>query len=155
MLQKLAGINEVYPYLLSHDALRQVIKRVRHIDTHVEPQSLESLVIPEDMKKTLDEPMFPPSLWSVTNNIEYAFPRTQNSVEGWHRRWETLIGRAHVDIFKIIKDIQKEQNQVQLNIKSILRGALRSSQRRQDHEREDRIQKVYNDRENRSLMDIL
>ena len=46
--------NEVYPYLPSHDALRQVIKRVRHIDTPVEPQSLESLIIPEDMKKTLN-----------------------------------------------------------------------------------------------------
>ena len=32
-------------------------------------------------------PMFPPSLWSVTDNVEYAFPRTQNSVEAWHRRW--------------------------------------------------------------------
>jgi hypothetical protein len=72
---------------------------------------------------TRSEPMFPPSLWSVTDNIEYAFPQTQNSVEGWHRRWETLVGRAHVGIFKIIKDIQKEQNQVQLNIESILREA--------------------------------
>jgi hypothetical protein len=31
-----------------------VIKRIRHIDTPVEPQSLESLIILEDMKKTLD-----------------------------------------------------------------------------------------------------
>ncbi|CAG8534203.1 6159_t:CDS:1, partial [Funneliformis caledonium] len=51
--------------------------------------------------------------------------------------------------------IQKEQNQVQLNIESILQGAPRPSQRRQDYEREDRIQKVYNDCENRSLMDFL
>ena len=35
-------------------------------------------------------PLFPPDFWSVVDNIEYAFPRTQNSVEAWHRRWETL-----------------------------------------------------------------
>jgi hypothetical protein len=35
-----------------------------------------------------ESPLFPPSLWSVVDNIEYTFPRTQNSVEAWHRRWE-------------------------------------------------------------------
>ncbi|CAJ0873244.1 6311_t:CDS:2 [Entrophospora sp. SA101] len=35
-----------------------------------------------------DTPMFPPRLWSVANNVEYALPHTTNSVEAWHRRWE-------------------------------------------------------------------
>ncbi|CAG8473586.1 14218_t:CDS:2, partial [Funneliformis caledonium] len=74
------------------------------------------------------EPLFPPLLWSVTDNIEYSFPRTQNNVEVWHRRWEILVGRAH---------------------------ASRSLQRKQDHEREDRIQTVYYDHKNRELMDYL
>ena len=43
-------------------------------------------------------PMFPPSLWSVTDNIEYELPCTQNSVEAWHQRWEILVGGAHVSI---------------------------------------------------------
>ncbi|CAG8603456.1 4916_t:CDS:1, partial [Dentiscutata erythropus] len=30
--------------------------------------------------------LFPPELWSITDNIEHALPRTQNSVESWHRR---------------------------------------------------------------------
>ena len=30
---------------------------------------------------TRSNPLFPPSLWSVTDNVEYAFPRTQNFVE--------------------------------------------------------------------------
>ena len=101
------------------------------------------------------DPLFPPSLWSVTNNIEFTFPRTQNNVEAWHRRWETLVGHAHVGVYKIINEIQKEQNQLQLNIESILRGAPRPLQRKKDREREERIQAVYNDRDNRELMDFL
>ena len=31
-------------------------------------------------------PLFPPDFWSVVDNIDYAFPRTQNFVEAWHRR---------------------------------------------------------------------
>ena len=33
---------------------------------------------------TRSNPLFPPSPWSVTDNVEYAFPRTQNFVEAWH-----------------------------------------------------------------------
>ena len=45
---------EVYPYLPSRNALRQTIKRVRHIDLPTELQSLENLIISENMQKTLD-----------------------------------------------------------------------------------------------------
>ncbi|CAG8585798.1 15847_t:CDS:2 [Funneliformis caledonium] len=64
---------------------------------------------------------------------------------------EEISGHAHVGVFKIIKELQNEQKQVQLHVESILRGAPRSLQRKQDRKREDRIQTVYNDRENREL----
>ncbi|CAG8456651.1 11276_t:CDS:1 [Dentiscutata heterogama] len=101
------------------------------------------------------EPLFPPTFWSVTNNIESAYPRTQNSVEGWHRRWDTLVGCAHAGIFKIIKEIQKEQNKVEHEIEAVIRGAPRPPQRRHTIECECRIQTVFNDRDNRSLMEYL
>jgi len=101
------------------------------------------------------EPLFPPSLWSVTENIEYTFPRTQNSVEAWHRRWETLVGRPHVGLFKIIKELQNEQHQIESNIELILRGVPRPKQRKHDREHESRVQVVYNDRENRPVLEFL
>ena len=58
-------------------------------------------------------------------------------------------------VFKIIKELQKEQNRVELDIESILRGVPRPLQKRQDRECEARIQAVYNDRDNRPLMDFL
>ncbi|CAG8671543.1 2668_t:CDS:1, partial [Dentiscutata heterogama] len=57
-------------------------------------------------------PLFPPSLWSVYENNEYDFPRTNNSVKAWHRRWATLIGKKDLNIFKFIQEIQKEQHRV-------------------------------------------
>ena len=50
------------------------------------------------------DPLFPPSLWSVT---------------------EVLVGGTHVGIFKMITEIQKEQNRVKLETESILRGLPR------------------------------
>jgi hypothetical protein len=45
---------DVYPYLPTYDAFRQIIKRVWHIDYPTEPQSLINLSIPENMRKTLN-----------------------------------------------------------------------------------------------------
>jgi hypothetical protein len=51
--------------------------------------------------------------------------------------------------------LQKEQNRVELDVESILRGRSRPLQKKQDREREARIQIVFNDRDNRTLMDFL
>ncbi|PKC04239.1 hypothetical protein RhiirA5_422523 [Rhizophagus irregularis] len=76
------------------------------------------------------DPLFPPSIWSVTDNIEYTFPRTQNIIEAWHRRWNTLVGHAHI-------------------------GASCPLQKKKDREREIQIQTVYNDWDNREVIDFL
>ncbi|CAG8443868.1 13218_t:CDS:2 [Gigaspora rosea] len=101
------------------------------------------------------EPLFPPTFWSVADNIEYDYPRMQNSVEGWHRRWDVLVDCAHAGIFRILKEIQKKQNRVELDIEAILQGALRPPQKRYNIEREQRIQTVFNDCSNRSIMEYL
>lgn len=44
---------ETHPYLPSRDALRQTIKRIRSSDLPAEPRSLDELVVPEDLRKTL------------------------------------------------------------------------------------------------------
>ncbi|CAG8474820.1 15616_t:CDS:2, partial [Gigaspora rosea] len=77
---------------------------------------------------------------SVVDNIELAFSRTQNCVEAWHRRWDMLVGCAHAGVFKIIREIQKEQNQIQLNIEAIMQSAPRPPQRRYTIERKQHIQ---------------
>ncbi|CAF0824457.1 unnamed protein product [Rotaria sp. Silwood1] len=100
-------------------------------------------------------PLYPPEMWSVFDNMEFAFPRTQNKVEAWHRRWETLIARAHVGIFTMIKQIQKEQNEVEMEIEQSMRGEPAPKKRKEDENREARIQNVIADRGNRSTIDFL
>lgn len=102
-----------------------------------------------------NNPLFPPDLWSITDNIDHALPRTQNTVEAWHRRWDELLGNTHVGIFKIINEIQREQNRVQLDIELILRGVPRPIQKRSNRQHEARIQTVYSNRTTTPLMDYL
>ncbi|CAG8814333.1 20040_t:CDS:2, partial [Gigaspora margarita] len=44
----------VYQYLPSSNAIRQTIQRIRHLDLPTNPLSLESLIIPQNMRTTLN-----------------------------------------------------------------------------------------------------
>ena len=100
-------------------------------------------------------PLFPPQLWSVYDSIELGIPRTQNHIEAWHRRWGTLVGQAHVGVYTIIKEFQKEQQQVEVQIERILRGEQPHKQKKAIIDREKKIMTIFNDRENHIVMDYL
>ncbi|CAF4695184.1 unnamed protein product, partial [Rotaria sp. Silwood2] len=95
---------EIQPCLPRKDALRQQIKRAKLIlPSDAEPiiQWFENNYAHGRIKRILrngrvqrHNPLYPPEMWSVFDNMEFAFPRTQNKVEAWHRRWKTLIARA-------------------------------------------------------------
>ena len=67
-------------------------------------------------------PLFPLSLWSVYDSIEFGIPRTQNIVKAWHRCWKTLVKKSHVGIYAIIQELQKEQKQVDVQFECMLHG---------------------------------
>ena len=77
-----------------------------------------------------NQPLFPSQLWSVYDSMELGVPRTQNKVEAWHRRWGTLVGQAHVGLYTIIQEFQKEQQQVEIQVENILRGEQRPKQKK-------------------------
>ena len=94
-------------------------------------------------------------MWSVFDNTEFAFPRTQNKVEAWHRRLETLVARSHVGIFSMIKQIQKEQNEVEIEIEKSIRGEPVPKKRKEDEQKEFRLQHVIINRNNMTTLDFL
>lgn len=87
-------------------------------------------------------------MWSVFYNTQFAFPRTQNKVEVWHRRWGTLTGRTHVSVFTMIKQIQRGQNEVEMEIEKSIGGEPVSKKRKQTEDREVKIQNVIANRDN-------
>jgi len=100
-------------------------------------------------------PLFPPQLWSVYNLNEMGIPRTQNNVEAWHRRLEILVGQSHLGVYKIIGELQKEQQRVDFQVERIIRGEPCPAKKKALIEKEKRIATVLNDKENRSIMEFL
>ncbi|KAL0860065.1 hypothetical protein ABMA27_010380 [Loxostege sticticalis] len=58
---------------------------------------------------TRSTPLFPPQLWSIHNLNEMGLPRTQNSVEAWHRRWNSLLNNNRHGVYATIRTLRKEQ----------------------------------------------
>ena len=69
--------------------------------------------------------------------------------------WDILVGQSHVGVYTIIKELQKEQQNVEFQVECIIRGEQRPPKKKASIDREKRIMTIINDRENRSLMDFL
>ena len=65
------------------------------------------------------------------------------------------MGAAHIGVFRLISQLQTEQNRVELDIEASVRGAPRPPQKRKVIDRENRIRRVFNDRDNYTIEDFL
>lgn len=84
-------------------------------------------------------PLFPPKLWSVYDNTTNKFPRSTNKAETWHRRWNTIIGAAHVGTHFLIKEIIKEEHKVNGDIERMIAGISSAPKNKDFIKRENRI----------------
>jgi hypothetical protein len=89
-------------------------------------------------------PKYPPEMWSVSDNNSFNFPRTQNSIESWHRKWISVVGATHIGVYKMISHIKDEEKQTETVFRSIERGD-KAPVNRERKKREDNIQNIIND----------
>lgn len=73
---------------------------------------------------TRNQSLYSPVFWTVNQNkpgTEY-FPRTQNSVEAWHRRLKVVVGKRHAGLYKLIGDLSKEMIMSKMQVEKIKSG---------------------------------
>jgi hypothetical protein len=61
-------------------------------------------------------PLFAIQLWNVRDRVTDGLPRTNNSVEAWHRSFQQTIDCHHPSVFKLIGQFRKEQDKVEIDI---------------------------------------
>lgn len=57
-------------------------------------------------------PSFPIELWNVYNNVINDEPRTNNSLESWHKQFASDI-HSHPDINKLLNKFREEQKSME------------------------------------------
>lgn len=53
-------------------------------------------------------PFFDPNFWSIEDSGRKNFPRTQNSVESWHRRLKSITGVKNAKLYELIHNLKQE-----------------------------------------------
>ena len=56
---------------------------------------------------------YAPILWNQYNSVLQNTARTNNASEGWHNRFQLLVGRRHPSLYRFLTDLQKEQADVE------------------------------------------
>lgn len=62
---------------------------------------------PQRRKRRL--PRFQLGLWNCFEATSQGNTRTNNAAEGWHRGFEVMLSASHINIYKFIDALQKEQ----------------------------------------------
>ena len=55
-------------------------------------------------------PLFAIDLWNIFNRTDDELPRTNNSVEGWHRSFQGHVSTCHPVFWKFLSVLEKEEN---------------------------------------------
>lgn len=81
-------------------------------------------------------------------------PKTEYKARRWHRQRENLVGNAHVGVYRIIGEFQKEQQFVENECGTHSPRTVLSKQKKRKRKSvfyyDERLQNIVNDRENRS-----
>lgn len=65
---------------------------------------------------------YTPESWNKYNAVLQGTARTNNASEGWHNRFQILVGRSHPSFFSFLTELQKEQADVEYILRELSLG---------------------------------
>lgn len=67
-------------------------------------------------------PRYPPAIWNQHQAALTGSHRTNNVSEGWHNRFQLVIGKHHPDLYSALGEFQKEQADAEIMIAELSLG---------------------------------
>ena len=89
-----------------------------------------------------------PSLWNQYECILQNLARTNNLSEGWHNRFQLVVGRNHPSPYAFFSELQTEQGDTETMIRELELGRkLKKGQERSRKKNNERIRNIVNEYE--------
>jgi len=82
----------------------------------------EDTYIGRPQRRGRRQPTYAIGMWNMYQRSEDELPKTNNSVEGWHRSFQSNVGSFHPTIWKFIGFIQREQALQEVHCSQFLAG---------------------------------
>ncbi len=96
-------------------------------------------------------PKYAHNLWNCYDSVTYGLAKTNNSVEGWHRRFHSLVAADHPSIWKFINGLKKEQNLNEVQINKYISGEDPQESRLLYRERAKNLENIVNSYDKNNL----
>jgi hypothetical protein len=100
-------------------------------------------------------PTFAIAVWNVHNQVEENLPRTNNSVEGYHRKMQTAVSAHHPNIWRFLNILKREQSVNNTYLDQLLGGHAPPPQRKKYRDNNTRISRIVRDFGQRDRLDYL
>ena len=84
-------------------------------------------------------PMFDQTLWNMFHRTILELPRTSNSVEGWHRSFQTTVSTVHPSFGRFLEALKQEQAHNRVQLLQALGGHPAPPQRRRYADNNQRL----------------
>ena len=79
---------------------------------------------------------------NVYETVLHSLPKTNNSLERWHRTFETQVAGHHPNIWKFFEYLKKEQDYNDVKVDQYLAGTSSHPQRKKYRDFSERIKNV-------------
>lgn len=106
-------------------------------------------------RRTRRPPTFSLALWNQYDATLTDLPKTNNSVEGWHRAFSSLLGASHPTIWRLIDTIKKEQGSTEIKINQLIAGQEQVAKKKKYTKTTTRIKKIVYSYHERNLNEYL
>ena len=100
-------------------------------------------------------PLFAINLWNMFSRTDDEIPRTNNTVEGWHRSFQGHASACHPVFWKFLSLLQKEENMIRISIVQRLAGHPAAPPRQRYLDSSRRILRILGDYPNRQTLQDL
>lgn len=102
------------------------------------------------------DPRFALAIWNVHNRVAENLPRTNNSVEAWHRAFQQTVDCNHPSVYKLINQFRLEQDHIEIELERHLAGVNQPEASKNKYvQLNRRLQAIASTYANDSMMDYL
>lgn len=106
-------------------------------------------------RKKRRAPVFPPTLWSVHENVLNNIPRTSNNLERWHCKWNGLLKAGNPSFYSVVKQFQLEESSVNAELLRVLQGIPSKKRVRKVVELDEKLQQIVKSYDRTKNLDFL
>lgn len=100
-------------------------------------------------------PKYAHEIWNVHQLVLEGLPRTNNSVEGWHRGFEQQVDACHPNIWRFIDCVKKEQSMNELQIEQYLSGGAPMKKKKKYRDCDLRISRLVSTFERNNISEYV